>query len=169
MKKVLLLFVCLFTIHMSADAQRIAIVDVNALLESNDDYVNAQREIDKLSAEWRQEIAQEYDKIKSMFNKYQAEQVLLSDDVRVQRENEIVEMEDAVRELQKQRFGPEGDLFSKRQELVNPIQDNIFAAIESYASDRGYDLIFDKSSAAGLLFASDEFDKTEEVKRKLGN
>lgn len=167
MKKLLSLFVLIFALNFQMDAQRIAIIDVNALLEANDDYINAQKEIDKVSAEWRQEIAQEYDQIKSLYNKYQAEQVLLSDEVKTQRENEIMEKEKQVRELQKQKFGPEGDLFEKRKELVNPIQDNVFAAIESYATDKGYDLIFDKSSAAGLLFASDEYDKTEEVKKRM--
>ncbi len=169
MKKMTLILALLMGLFFNAEAQRIAIVDVNSILESNDDFINAQKEIDKLSAEWRQEIAQEYDNIKSMFNKYQAEQVLLSDEVKVQRENEIMEMEKNVREMQKQKFGPEGDLFTKRQELVTPIQDNVFAAIEKYATDKGYDLIFDKSSAAGLLFASEDYDKTEEVKRNLGN
>lgn len=169
MKKMTLILGLVLGLFFNAEAQRIAIIDVNAILESNDNFINAQKEIDKVSAGWRQEIAQEYDKIKSMFNKYQAEQVLLSDEVKVQRENEIMEMEKNVREMQKQKFGPEGDLFTKRQELVNPIQDNVFAAIEKYATDKGYDLIFDKSSAAGLLFASEEYDKTEEVKRNIGN
>ncbi len=169
MKKILILLMIGLTTQLTLDAQRIAIVDVNTILEGSDAFVNAQKEIDKVSAEWRQEIALEYDKIKSMYNKYQAEQVLLSDDVKVTKENEIMAKEKEVRELQKQRFGPEGDLFVKRKELVNPIQEKVFAAIESYATEKGYDLIFDKSSAAGLLFANDEYDKTEEVKRKVGN
>ena len=102
-----------------------------------------------------------------MYNKYQAEQVLLSDDARKQREDEIMDFEKSVREKQKQRFGAEGDLFRKRQELVRPIQDKVFAAIDEYAQDRGYDLIFDKAGSTGLLFATDEFDKTEDIRRKL--
>lgn len=153
---------------MISQAQRVAVVDVTNILESMSDYENAQKEIDKLSAEWRQEIAQEYDGIKSMYNKYQAEQVLLSEEVRVQREDEIMNKEKEVRELQKRRFGADGDLFRSRQELVSPIQDKVFQAIEDYAGDRGYDIIFDKSGSAGLLFASEEFDKTTEVKRALG-
>jgi len=149
-------------------AQRVAVVDVNAILENLDDYQAAQNEIDVISAKWRQEIAKEYDKIKSMYNKYQAEQVLLSDEVKVEREEEIMAKEKEVRDLQKRRFGPEGDLFRKRQELVSPIQDLVFTAIEDYASIKGYDLIFDKAGAAGLLYANDEFDKTEEIKRELG-
>ncbi len=150
------------------NAQRVAIVDVSTILESLPDYQSAQQEIDKIAAEWRQEISQEYDKIKSMYNKYQAEQVLLSDDVRTEREEEIIKKEEAVRELQRQRFGAEGDLFRKRQELVSPIQDRVFAAIEDYAQTKGYDIILDKSGAAGLLYANEEYDKTAEISRELG-
>jgi len=169
MKKLMILLLVGLSTQFSLDAQRIAIVDVTTILEGSNAYVSAQKEIDMVSAEWRQEIAQEYDKIKSMYNKYQAEQVLLSDDLKAKKEEDIMNKEKQVRELQKQRFGPDGDLFVKRKELVNPIQEKIFAAIESYASEKGYDLIFDKSSAAGLLFANDEYDKTEEIKRKVGN
>jgi len=103
-----------------------------------------------------------------MYNKYQAEMVLLSEEVKIEREDEIMEKEKQVRELQKRRFGPDGDLFRKRQELVSPIQDEVFKAIEDYASTKGYDLIFDKAGAAGLLYASEEYDKTDEIRRELG-
>ncbi len=149
-------------------AQRVALVDVNEILENLDDYQAAQNEIDKIAAQWRQEIAQEYDKIKSMYNKYQAEQVLLSDEVRTEREEEIMEVEKEVRELQKRKFGPEGDLFRRRQELVSPIQDQVYTAIEEYAKDKGYDIILDRSSAAGLLYSNDEYNKTAEIRRVLG-
>lgn len=167
MKKLVSVFMIVFVTLSTSFAQRVAIVDVASILEELSDYQNAQRELDKVSAEWQQEIAQEYDKIKSMYNKYQAEQVLLSDEARTQKEDEIVKKEQEVRELQKRRFGPEGDLFRKRQELVSPIQDKVFAAIEEYANDKGYDLILDKSSTGGILFTSEEFEKTEEIKRKL--
>ena len=167
MKKYVSVFMVLFVTLSTSFAQRVAIVDVASILEELSDYQNAQRELDKVSAEWQQEIAQEYDKIKSMYNKYQAEQVLLSDEARAQKEDEIVKKEQEVRELQKRRFGPEGDLFRKRQELVSPIQDKVFAAIEEYATNKGFDLILDKSSTGGILFTSEEFDKTEEIKRKL--
>ena len=151
----------------SLSAQRIAVVDVNAVLESLGEYQSAQKELDRLAADWRQEIASEYDAIKSMYNKYQAEQVLLSDEVRKQREEAIVNREKSVRERQKQRFGPEGALFQRRQQMVQPIQDRVYAAIEDLASDQDYDLILDKGSATGILFANPRFDKTEELLRKL--
>lgn len=152
----------------NADAQRIAIVDIDAVLESMDEYQKAQQELDRIAAQWRQEIQQEYDKIRSLYNKYQAEQVLLSDQAKTERQDEIMEMEQQVRELQKQRFGPEGNLFQKRQDLIRPIQDEVFGAIKEYAEDRGYDFIFDKGGSAGLIFSNDEYDKTDDIKRKVG-
>lgn len=167
MKK--LLTVIAFAVSfVSLSAQRIAIVDVNAVLNGMSDYTSAQTEVDKVAAEWQQEIAKEYDKIKALYNKFQAEMVLLSDNDKKVREEEIVKKEEAVRELQKRRFGPEGDLFKRRQQLVSPIQDKVFEAMQSYAGERGYDLIFDKSGAAGLLFVAPDFDKTEDIKKKVG-
>lgn len=167
MKKLSTLVLLVFATLTTTFSQRVAIVDVNDILTNMSQYSNAQKEIDKVAAEWQQEVAQEYDKIKSMYNKYQAEQVLLSDEARRQKEDEIVEKEKAVRELQKRRFGPEGDLFRKRQELVSPVQDMVFAAIEEYAAEKGLDLILDKSSSAGILYTSGEYNKTEEIKRRL--
>ena len=158
----LVLFVTLGTF-----AQRIAIVDVNKIMESIEEYQNAQTQLDNLAAQWRQEIAQEYDVIKGLYNKYQAEQVLLSDEARKQREEAIISKETEVRNLQKDRFGPEGELFKRRQGLVRPIQDRVYSAIESYADERGYDFIFDKSSASGMIFSNSEYDKTNDILNKL--
>ncbi len=148
----------------TTQAQRIAVVDITAVLESLELYKESQVELDNVAEAWRQEIAQEYDKIKGMYNRYQAEQVLLSDDARREKEEAIVEAETRVREMQKNRFGPEGELFERRAELVQPIQDKVYAAMTKYAEQRGYDLIFDKGSSAGLLFSKASFDKTEELK-----
>jgi outer membrane protein len=158
----LVLFVSLATY-----AQRIAIVDINRILESIEEYQNAQTQLDNLAAQWRQEIAQEQDVIKGMYNKYQAEQVLLSDEARRQREDAIIAKEKEVRDLQRDRFGPEGELFKRRQGLVRPIQDRVYGAIESYAQERGYDFIFDKSSASGMIFSNSEYDKTNDILNKL--
>ncbi len=167
MKNVLAMFLFGLVINSSIEAQKIAVIDITAVLEDMSSYKEAQAELDRVAALWNQEIAEEYDKIKSLYNKYQAEQVLLSDDVKAQREEEIVQKERFVRDLQKRKFGQEGELFLKRRELVNPIQERVFAAIESFARDRGYDLVLDKGGSAGVLFASEEFDKTELIKRRL--
>ncbi|MEY4135389.1 MAG: OmpH family outer membrane protein [Saprospiraceae bacterium] len=147
----------------TATAQRIACVDINRILESVPEYSTAQSELDAMSERWRQEIAQEYDKIKAMYNRYQAEQVLLSNEARQKKEEEIMAMEKDVRDMQRAKFGPEGALFQRRQELVRPIQDKIYAAIQSYAEERGFDFIFEKGGSAGIIFSSQEYDKTEDI------
>ncbi len=151
----------------TASAQRIAYVDVDRILESIKEYKTAQEELDRIAAKWRQDIAQEYDVIKGLYNRYQAEQVLLSEEARRQREDEILNREKEVRDLQKARFGPEGELFRRRQEMVRPIQERVYRAIENYASERGYDFIFDKSGAAGIIYFSPAYDKTEDILNRL--
>ncbi|MFK8009181.1 MAG: OmpH family outer membrane protein [Saprospiraceae bacterium] len=149
-------------------AQKIASIDVNGILESMPEYKKAQTELDQSAAKWRQDIAKEYDKIKGMYNKYQAESVMMTDEMRKQKEDEIVAQETTVRQMQKAKFGPEGALFEKRQELVAPIQEQVYTAIEEYATDKGYDYIFDSGGATGIIFANPRYDKTDEVKKKLG-
>jgi len=163
----LLMAAALFVLPSQGISQRIAIIDVEQIMNTIPEYQAAQQELDQMASRWRQEINQQYDDIKSMYNKYQAEQVLMSDEARVQREEEIMAKEKAVRDLQKARFGPDGALFQQRQALVQPIQDKVYAAIEEYANDRGFDLIIDKSSTAGIIFTKDAFDKTEDIIKKL--
>ena len=148
-------------------AQKVAVVDINLILESLDDYKSAQTEVDKIAARWRQEIEQEFDKVKGMYNKYQAEQVLMSEEMRQQQEQEILTKEKDIREMQKAKFGPEGELFKRRQDLVRPIQEKVYGAIEDYAKERGFDFIFDKSSATGMIFSNNEFDKTDDILKRL--
>lgn len=162
----LLLFLA-FGAVTQLSAQRIAIVDITRVLEEMPDYKTAQAELDNIAADWRQEIAIEYDQIKAMYNKYQAEQVLLTEDARKIKEDEIMEREKLVRELQRQKFGPEGQLFRKRQDLVQPIQERVYAAIQQYAEDRGFDFIFDKGGSGGLVFSNAEYDKTDDIIRIL--
>ncbi len=163
----LLVAAALFLLPSEGLSQRIAIVDIEQIMNTVPDYQAAQKELDQMASRWRQEINQQYDDIKSMYNKYQAEQVLMSDEARRQREEEIMAKEKAVRDLQKARFGPDGALFQQRQALVQPIQDKVYAAIEEYANDRGFDLIIDKSSTAGIIFTKEAFDKTEDIIKRL--
>jgi outer membrane protein len=156
-----------FALTALATAQRIAHVDVTAVLESLPEYQKAQEQLDKVATQWRQEIAQEQDKVKGMYSKYQAEQVLLSEEMKKQREDEILNKEKEVRELQRQKFGPEGALFKKREELIKPIQDKVYNAIQSFAESKGYEYVFDKGSASGMLFADKKNDKTEDIKTAL--
>ena len=144
-------------------AQKVASVDITRILESQSDYVSAQAQLDELASKWKREIEVEYDKIKGLYNRYQAEQVLLSDEVSRQREEEIISKEKHVREMQKEKFGPEGALFQRRQQLVQPIQDRVYSAIENYANEKGFDFIFDRSSASGIIFANERYDKTDDI------
>jgi outer membrane protein len=163
MKRILLAAAAALVLTFSANAQKIAIVDINQVLNSLADYKKAQDDLDKIAQKWRGEIAQQQDVIKGLYNRYQAEQVLLNDTQRKQREEEIMTKEKEVREAQRVKFGSEGELFKKRQELVKPIQDKVYAAIERFATEKGYDLILDKSSSAGLIFANPTYDKTSQV------
>jgi outer membrane protein len=167
--KILLLFLALTSLAglSSLKAQRIAIVDITKVLEQLPDYKEAQKQLDDIAAQWRQEISIEYDQIKAMYNKYQAEQVLLTEDARKQKEDEITEREKQARDKQREKFGPEGALFRKRQDLVQPIQERVYAAIKTYAEDRGFDFIFDKGGTSGLIFSNTEYDKTDDIIRAL--
>ena len=163
-----LVFAALFALVATVgQAQRIAYVDVTAILESLPDYVKAQESLDKTATQWRQEISVEQDKIKGLYSKYQAEQVLLSEEMKKTREDEITAKEKEVREMQRQKFGTEGALFKKREELVKPIQDRVYGAIQQFATDKGFDFVFDKGSASGMLFADAKYDKTEDIKNAL--
>lgn len=166
-KKIASTTLFLLGLTLFVSAQRIAVVDVTALLESLPEYQKAQEQLDKVATAWRQEIAQEQDKVKGMYSKYQAEQVLLSEDMKKTREEEIMAKEKEVRELQRTKFGPEGALFKKREELVKPIQDKVYGAIEKFAADKGFEFIFDKGSASGLIFSDKKNDKTEDLKAIL--
>lgn len=168
-KKIIVTALCALAFAGTVSAQRLAFVDVTAVLESLPEYQKSQQQLDQVATQWRQDIAQEQDKIKGMYSKYQAEQVLLSEDMKKQREEEIMTKEKEVRELQRQKFGPEGALFKKREELVKPIQDKVYAAIQQYAESQSYDFIFDKGSASGMLYADKKNDKTEDVKKLLKN
>lgn len=161
------MFTLAIIITPSLKAQSTAIVNIADVLENMEDYKNAQAQLNKLSEQWEQEINAEFEKIRAMYNKYNAEEVLLNDAEKKKREDEIINREKEVREMQKLRFGPEGDLFQKRQQLVEPIQDKVYNAIQEYAELHNIDIILDKSSSAGLIFSSDKFDKTGEIKKKL--
>lgn len=168
-KKLLFASILSFLFTFTSNAQRIAVVDITAVLESMSKYKEAQSELDNLAARWRREISEEYDKIKGMYNRYQAEQVLMSDDTRKQKEDEIMAKEAKVREMQKDKFGPDGALFEKRQQLVKPIQDRVYAEIEEFAAEKGFDFIFDKGGSAGIIFANEKYDKTADIKKLVGS
>lgn len=166
MKKIL--FSALFVMSaFVANAQRFVYVDVTSLLESIPDYKSAQTELDRLAEQWKQDIARQRQAVADLYNKYQAEKPLLSDAAQKQRQDDITAKEKQMMDDQKAKFSPEGELAKRRQSLVKPVQDRVYKAIQDYAKEKGYDFILDKGSA-GMLYASDTFDKTKEVQERLG-
>jgi len=148
-------------------AQRVASVDINKILQTQSDYIDGQKELDGLAAKWRTQIQDEQEKIKGLYSRYQAEQVLMSEDTRKQKEDEIVAAEKKLREMQRDKFGQEGQLFKRRQSIVQPIQGRIYNTIEDYANEKGFDFIFDRGGSAGIIFANEEYDKTDDIIGKL--
>ncbi|MBK9176213.1 MAG: OmpH family outer membrane protein [Flavobacteriales bacterium] len=150
-------------------AQRVAFVNTKYILDQMPEYETAQKELDRLSKNWQEEIDERYLQTKRMREAYNAEAVLLTEDMKRSRLEEIDRREREARDLQKRRFGPEGDLFKKRQELIQPIQDRVYNAIKEVAGT-SYVAVFDVSNNNGgnLLFASDKYDKSDAVLKKLG-
>ena len=151
-----------------ASAQKIGYVDTEYILENIPEYKEAQGELDKLSIEWQKQLERRYAEIDKLYKDYQAEQILLTDEMKTKREDDIIKKEKEAKEYQKQKFGVDGELFKKRQELVKPIQDKIYNAINDVASMSGYDVIFDKSSGLTMLYTNPKLNKSDAVLKKLG-
>tara|TARA_B100001115_G_scaffold171861_1_gene154622 strand:+ start:384 stop:893 length:510 start_codon:yes stop_codon:yes gene_type:complete len=167
MKKLLLItFLGFFSI--TSYSQKFAYVDSDYILERVPEYQSAQEQLDKLTLSWQEEIEILYQEIDMLYKKYQADQILLTQDMKTKREAEIINKEKEAKELQRKRFGPEGDLFVKRQELIKPTQDKIYNAIQDLATEKRYDIIFDKSSELIMLYADTDLDKSDEILQMLG-
>ena len=168
MKRILSVISIMMLFIGVGQAQRFAFVDTEYILLNIPAYKAAQDQIDELSKEWEQEIKQKYDEIEKLYKDYQAEKVLLTEEMRVKREEEIINKEKAVKELQQQYFGREGELFKKRQELIEPIQDQVYNAVKEIATEGNYAGIFDSSGSPSILFANPKNDVSDEVLTKLG-
>jgi outer membrane protein len=168
MKKVILAAIVVLTTASVSFAQKMGYVDTDYILGKIPEYKAAQAEIDKTSADWQKEIEVKYGEIDKLYKIYQAESVLLTDDMRKKRENEIINKEKEVKELQKARFGVDGELFKKRMELVKPIQDKVYSAVKLVAEKSGLAFIFDKAGQVALLYSNSKYDKSEDVLTFMG-
>jgi outer membrane protein len=157
------------SIQMQAQNQKYAYVDTEYILDNIPEFQDAQDELDELSKKWQKEIEIVYAQVSEMYQKYQAESVLLPEDVKRKREDEIVKKEQEVKDLQRKYFGPEGDLFQKRQELVKPIQEKVYNAIETIATTRNYSFVFDKAGGTTMLYTNPNFDISDDVLDEVGN
>lgn len=167
MKKILL-FLIAFSFCGWAQAQRYAVIDSKYILEKLIDYKDAQTKLDQQSKTWQTEIDNQMAEVDRLYKSYTAERAMLSDDVRKKREDEIMSKEKAAKELQKKRFGYEGDLFKKRQELIKPIQDRVYTAVQKMASAKNYEFVLDKAGGVTLFYANPTLDKSDEVLKQLG-
>lgn len=149
-------------------SQKYAFVDVQTILEKMPEYKEAQKELDDLAEKFQQEIEAKYAEIDKKNKAYQQEKILLPEDTKAQREQEIQQLTNEARQLQQKYFGPNGLLFKKRKELIEPIQDKIYKAIKQLASEKGYDFIMDDKNNSNILFVNPKYDKTDDVLRKLG-
>jgi outer membrane protein len=168
MKRFLLVCTLVFSICSIATAQRYAVVDSKYILDKMPEYKAAQKQLDQISTQWQKEIDDKQTTLDKMYKDYEGEQVMLSDDLKKKREDELFNHEKEVRDLQRKRFGFEGDLFKKRQELIKPVQDKVYNAIQKIAVTRMYDFILDKSEGITVIFADPKLDKSDDVLRELG-
>ena len=167
MDKKLFIVTFLFFVSVMSHAQRYAVIDSKYILEKLRDYKESQSKLDQFSSQWQQEIEKKQAELDKMYKDYDAEQVMLSNELKKKREDELYNREKEVRDLQKKYFGFEGDLFKKRQELIKPIQDRVYVAIQKLAIERSYDFILDKSEGITVIFADPKLDKSDEVLKFL--
>lgn len=168
MKKTFFALMIALTVSVFAQAQKYCIIDSKYILERVTEYKNAQITLDAFSKQWQTEIDSKMQEVDKLYKTYMAERAMLSEEMRKKREDEITEKEKAAKELQKQRFGYEGDLFKKRQELVKPVQDKVYNAVQKMAQSRAYDFVLDKAGGVSLFYADPKLDKSDDVLKLMG-
>ena len=167
MKKIFLLALTL-VFASTVWAQKFAFVDSEYILNKIPSYKAAQEQINKLSEQYQKEIEDRYTEIEKMYNEYQAEKVLLTEDMKKKKEDAIIAKERETKDLQMKYFGRDGQVFKKREELVKPIQDQIYNAINEIATEGGYAIIFDAAASPNMIYTNSRYDKSDEVLQKLG-
>lgn len=166
MKKILfILLAVVFTLQLQA--QRYAVIDTRYILNKLPEYEDAQKKLDAFSTQWQKEIDEKQVVLDQLYRNFEAERVMLSDELLKKREDDLFNKEKELRDLQKKRFGFEGDLFKKRQELVKPIQDKVYNAVQKIAVARQYDLVLDKSEGITIIFADPKLDRSDDVLKEL--
>ena len=162
----LLLIFCLSI--TSINAQKFAYVDTEYILNKIPEFKQAQDKLDDFSEDWQEEIEAKYTEVEQMYRAYQQDQVLLTDDMKIKREEAIINKENEAKNLQQKYFGPEGSLYLKKQELIRPIQDKIFDAIQKLATNNKYQIVFDSSSDLIMLYKNENLDKSDQVLKLMG-
>jgi outer membrane protein len=168
MKKLLISLCLLAGITFAGNAQKFAMVDMEYIMKNIPAYETANDQLNQISKKWQSEVEAQMQEVQKMYKNYQTELVFLSDDMKTKREEEIVAKEKSAQELKRSYFGPEGELFKKRQSLMKPIQDEVYSAIQEISKERDLELVFDKSSSMNVIFTSPKLDISDVVLQKLG-
>lgn len=166
--KFLLPLVFVSGLPFSSNAQRIAYVNTDYILENLPQYKAAQDQLDDLTKKWKSEIQQRVKEIDNLYSKYKAEKVLLPKDEKQQMQEKIAKKEKALRKYKEEKFGEKGKLFQKRKELVRPIQDRVFDAVQKLAKEQSLDIIFDKAGATTMLYTNARYDRSDKVLKLMG-
>lgn len=166
--KTLFLLIVILMTSIGTYAQKFAYVDSDYILSKMTEFAQAEEKIDDFSKEWQSEIESAYEEVEQMYRDYQSEQVLLTSEMKTKREEAIMEKEKSVQLLQQKYFGNNGDLYKKRQDLIKPIQDRIFDAIQQLAASNKYSIIFDASSDLIMLYSNPDLDKSDKVLELMG-
>lgn len=169
MFKIIFTFLLIISCFFGTIAQKYAFVDTKYILSELPEYTAAQKKLDDLSEKWQAEIESKYKDIEVKYKAYQQEMILLPEETKKQREDEMREMENSAKELQKKYFGINGQLFQKRKELIEPIQDKIYKAIKNMAKDKDYDFILDKGINSNILYADPKYDKSDAILKEIKN
>ena len=168
MKRIALIAVALVAGFMAANAQKFALVDMEYVLKNIPAYEMANEQLNQVSQRWQREVDELKKEADTMYKNYQADMVFLTDDQKKKKEEEITEKEKEAQQLQYKYFGPQGELFKKRQSLIKPIQDDVYNACTKVCEDRGIQVIFDRASSQSIIFASPRIDVSNEVLEKMG-
>ena len=168
MKKTIFVLLMAVGAMLSASAQKFALIDMEYILKNIPAYEMANEQLNQVSQRWEKEVNELSKEAETMYKNYQSEMVFLTDEQKKKREEEIVLKEKEVTETRYKYFGPEGELYKKRQSLMKPIQEDIYNAVKAVADERGYSVIFDRASSQSIVFASPKSDVSNEVLAKLG-
>ncbi len=169
MKKIIVLLLAVIGLTgFVSGQQRYAVIDTKYVLDKIPEYKEADKRLQAISQQWQKEIDDRQVQLDKMYKNYDAEQFMLTDELKKKREDELFLKEKEVRDLQKRRFGYEGDLFKERQKLVKPIQDKVYNAIQKMALAKSYDFVLDKSEGITIIFADPKLDKSDELLKEMG-
>ena len=155
-------------VAVGVQAQKFCFVDMEYMLGKIPNYAEAQKQLEAASGGYQKDVDAKRKTVEDMYKSFQAEQVLMTEQMKQQKIGDIEKAEKEVKELQRLKFGPGGELFKKRTELIKPIQDKLFDDIQKYAQAKSYDFILDKSSGPSMLYASEKFNKSDEILANMG-